>query len=82
LGNHNLPILKKKSLLSSNLPFSSILGRVYPTRLGVGDSAIKFGIKLKPIPKRNGLFVFAPDASRFTAHGYIRTSEQFKDEEN
>ncbi len=49
---------KKKSLLSSKLLFFLIFGRVYSTNLGVGDTAIKFGIEFKPIPKRNGFLFF------------------------
>ena len=48
------------------MPFSLIFGRVNPTLLGVGDSANKFGIKLKPIFKRNGLLFFTPDDLRLT----------------
>ena len=48
------------------MPFFLISGRVNPTLLGVGDSANKFGIKLKPILKRNGLLFFTPDDLRLT----------------
>jgi hypothetical protein len=39
------------------LPFFPIFGRVYSTLLAGRGFSEKFGIELKPILKRNGLFI-------------------------